>query len=127
MTNPRTVEHTEAFAELGRTRFSETDLPTALANVAEPTVPGADDVLVTLVGAGSTHTAEFAGQRATTVDEWQYQQGHGPCPAAADANITVTVRVRHQTARLRRGRSHSGRDAGYAASPWPTRGWRTAR
>jgi GAF domain-containing protein len=26
-----------------------------------------------------------------TVDEWQYQQGHGPCLAAAAANITVTV------------------------------------
>jgi GAF domain-containing protein len=89
------MEHTEAFAELGRIRFSETDLATALAKVAElakQTIPGADDVSVTLVGAGGAHTAAFTGQRATTVDEWQYQQGHGPCLAAAAANITVTVR-----------------------------------
>jgi GAF domain-containing protein len=94
MTNPEAMEPTDAFAELGRIRFSETDLPTALAKVADlakQTIPGADDVSVTLVGAGGAHTAAFTGPRATTVDEWQYQQGHGPCLAAAAANVTVTV------------------------------------
>ncbi len=60
MTNPRAMEHTEAFAELGRIRFDETDLPTALAKVAElaeRTIAGADEVSVTLVGAGGAHTA----------------------------------------------------------------------
>jgi GAF domain-containing protein len=46
---------------------------------------------ITLVGPGGAHTAAFTGPRAMTVDEWQYQQGHGPCLAAAAANITVTV------------------------------------
>ncbi len=94
MTNPRTMRPTEAFAELGRIRYDETDFATVtakLAELAKRTIPGADDVSITLVGAGGAHTAAFAGQRAMTVDEWQYQHGHGPCVAAAAANITVTV------------------------------------
>ena len=94
MTDPQAIKSTDAFAELGRINFSETDVATALtkvANLAQRTIPGADDVSITLVGAGGAHTAAFTGQRAMTVDEWQYQQGHGPCLAAAAANITVTV------------------------------------
>ncbi len=94
MTISRAVETTDAFVELGRIRFSETDLPTALAKVADLarcTIPGADDVSVTLVAAEGVHTAAFTGRRAMTVDEWQYQRGLGPCLAAAAANITVTV------------------------------------
>jgi GAF domain-containing protein len=95
MTDPQATKPTEAFAELGRIHFSETDVCTALAKVADVakrSVPGADDVSITLVGPGGAHTAASTGQRAVTVDEWQYQQGHGPCLAAAAANITVTVR-----------------------------------
>jgi GAF domain-containing protein len=94
MTDPQATKPTEAFAELGRIDFRETDLATALTKVADlarRSVPGADDVSVTLVGPGGAHTAAFTGQRALTVDEWQYQQGHGPCLAAAAANLTVTV------------------------------------
>jgi GAF domain-containing protein len=85
---------TDAFAELGRINFRETDLATALAKVADlakRTISGADEVSITLVGAGGAHTAAYTGERAVTVDEWQYQQGHGPCLAAAAATITVTV------------------------------------
>jgi len=94
MTEPQAMKPTDAFAELGRIKFSETDFTTVLATVArlaERTVPGADDVSITLVGAGGAYTAAFTGERAMTVDDWQYQQGHGPCLAAAAANITVTV------------------------------------
>src|SRR3954452_17567068 len=94
MTDPQAMKPTDAFAELGRIKFSETDFATVLATVArlaERTIPGADDVSITLVGAGGAYTAAFTGERAMTVDEWQYQQGHGPCLAAAAANITVTV------------------------------------
>jgi GAF domain-containing protein len=94
MTDPQAMKPTDAFAELGRIRFSETDFATVLARVADiakRTIPGADDVSITLVGPGGAHTAAFTGERAMTVDEWQYQQGHGPCLAAAAANITVTV------------------------------------
>jgi GAF domain-containing protein len=94
MTDPQIMKPTDAFAELGRIKFSETDFATVLATVAglaERTIPGAEDVSITLLGAGGAHTAAFTGERALTVDEWQYQQGHGPCLAAAAANITVTV------------------------------------
>jgi GAF domain-containing protein len=94
MTDPQAIKSTDAFAELGRINFSETNLATALATVADlakRTISGADEVSITLVGAGGAHTAAYTGERAMTVDEWQYQQGHGPCLAAAAANITVTV------------------------------------
>jgi GAF domain-containing protein len=94
MTDPQAMTSTDAFAELGRINFNETDLATALAKVADlakRTISGADEVSITLVGAGGAHTAAYTGERAVTVDEWQYQQGHGPCLAAAAANITVTV------------------------------------
>jgi GAF domain-containing protein len=94
MTDPQAIKSTDAFAELGRIDFSETNLATALATVADlakRTISGADEVSITLVGAGGAHTAAYTGERAMTVDEWQYQQGHGPCLAAAAANITVTV------------------------------------
>jgi GAF domain-containing protein len=93
MTDAQARPH-EAFAELGRIRFGETEFAAALAKVADlarRTIPGADDVSITLVGTEGAHTAAFTGQRAMTVDEWQYQQGHGPCLAAAAANLTVTV------------------------------------
>jgi GAF domain-containing protein len=94
MTDAQAMRPTDAFAELGRIRFSDTDFATVLATVADlakRTIPGADDVSITLVGAEGAHTAAFTGERAMTVDEWQYHQGHGPCLAAAAANITVTV------------------------------------
>jgi GAF domain-containing protein len=94
MTDPQDLRPTDAFDELGRIRFDETSFTEVLAKVAQlakRTIHGADEVSVTLLGAGGAHTAAFTGERAVTVDEWQYQQGHGPCLAAAAANITVTV------------------------------------
>jgi GAF domain-containing protein len=94
MTEPQPIKPTDAFAELGRIDFRETDVATALTKVADlarRSIPGADDVSITLVGAGGAHTAAFTGHPAMTIDEWQYQQGHGPCLAAAAANITVRV------------------------------------
>jgi GAF domain-containing protein len=94
MTEPQTMTSADAFADLGRINFSETDVATALAKVADlakRTISGADEVSITLVGAGGARTAAYTGERAATVDEWQYRQGHGPCLAAAAANITVTV------------------------------------
>ena len=73
MTDPQTMRPTDAFAELGRIRFSDTDLATVLAKVADlakRTISGADDVSITLVGADGAHTAAFSGERAMTVDEW---------------------------------------------------------
>ncbi len=94
MTNPQAMQPTDAFAELGRIKYDETDFATVsakLAKLAKRAIPGTDDVSITLVGPGGAYTAAFTGQRAMTVDEWQYQQGNGPCLAAAAAIITVTV------------------------------------
>jgi GAF domain-containing protein len=94
MTDSHGMKSTEAFAELGRINFRETDFAAVIARVADiakRTIPGADDVSITLVGPGGAQTAAFTGERAVMVDEWQYQHGHGPCLAAAAANITVTV------------------------------------
>jgi len=94
MTDAQTVKPTDAFAELGRIKFHETHFVEVLAKVAEfakRSITGADEVSITLVGAGSARTAAFTGELAVVADEWQYQQGHGPCLAAAAANITVTV------------------------------------
>ena len=62
-----------------------------MADQARRSIPGADRVSITLVGPDGAHTAASTGPPAMTVDEWQYQQGHGPCLAAAAATITVTV------------------------------------
>jgi GAF domain-containing protein len=94
MTDSNIMKSTDAFAELGRINFRDTDFVAVLARVADiakRTIPGADEVSVTLVGPGGAQTAAFTGERAVMVDEWQYQDGHGPCLAAAAANITVTV------------------------------------
>ncbi|TQJ23709.1 GAF domain-containing protein [Micromonospora sp. A202] len=83
-----------AFAELGRIKFSETDFSGVLSRVAGSAtraVPGADQVSITLVGAGGAHTAAFTGELALMLDEAQYEQGHGPCLLAAAATTTVHV------------------------------------
>ena len=65
MTDPRITEHSDAFAELGRIDFNTTDVATALTKVADlarSSVPGADDVSITLLGPVGAHTAAFTGQ-----------------------------------------------------------------
>nr|WP_296067516.1 GAF and ANTAR domain-containing protein [uncultured Actinoplanes sp.] len=84
----------DAFAELGRIRFSETDFEgvlTLVAELAKRTIPAAGEVSVTLLGAGGAYTPACTGETALTLDNWQYEYGHGPCLTAAAAAITVTV------------------------------------
>ncbi|MEV4536516.1 GAF and ANTAR domain-containing protein [Asanoa sp. NPDC049518] len=88
------LDATEAFGDLGRIKLSDTDLNGVLAKIAElarRTIPGAEDVSVTLVRGSGAHTAAFTGQLALTLDEWQYQQGAGPCLDAAAAATVVSV------------------------------------
>jgi hypothetical protein len=64
MTDPQAMTSTDAFAELGRINFRETELATALAKVADlarRTISGADEVSITLVGARGAHTAAYTG------------------------------------------------------------------
>jgi GAF domain-containing protein len=90
MTDSQPLDPTEAFGRLGRMRLGETDLKGVLAEVAslaKRTVPGADEVSVTLVANGRPYTAVYTGQLALTLDEWQYGKGHGPC---LDASASAT-------------------------------------
>jgi len=90
----RPVPTADAFAELGRITFTDTTfhgLLTRIAELAARAIPGADEVSVTLVGAGGAHTAAYTGQLAIALDEVQYEHGQGPCLTAAAANVTLHV------------------------------------
>jgi GAF domain-containing protein len=90
----RLLDPIEAFAELARTKLGDTDLAGILdkiAALAKRTVPGADEVSVTLVHGAGPHTAAFTGDLALTLDEGQYRNGRGPCLDAAAAGVTLTV------------------------------------
>lgn len=86
------LDPADAFAELGRIRLGETNLDGVLdqvAKLAEQTIPGVDEVSVTLVRGADAHTAAFTGQLAMDLDEWQYEHGYGPC---LEASRTAGVR-----------------------------------
>jgi GAF domain-containing protein len=94
MTSPEPLDPTASFAELGRIKLSETTLDEILSRVAElakRSLPGASEVSVTLVRGDNAHTAGFTGELALILDEWQYEQGHGPCLAASAAAETLSV------------------------------------
>ncbi|MFI7542087.1 ANTAR domain-containing protein [Actinoplanes sp. NPDC049599] len=83
----------EAFARIGRIKFGETGLDDVLqivADLAKATVPGADEVSVTLVRDTRATTAARTGELALALDEAQYGHGDGPCLDAA-AGITTLV------------------------------------
>ncbi len=94
MTPPEPLDPTAAFADLGRIKLSETPLDKVLSRVAElakRSLPGASEVSVTLIRGHDAHTAAFTGRLALNLDEWQYQQGHGPCLDASAAAATLSV------------------------------------
>ena len=95
MADKQPMDPTVAFAELGRIKLGETDLQSVLGQVAETakrTIPGASEVSVTLVrGRKNAHTAAFTGELALTLDEVQYEHGHGPCLDAAATPATLSV------------------------------------
>ncbi len=88
------MDPAEAFTELGRVKLSETDLHGVLdtiAGLAERTIPGADEVSVTLVRDDKAHTAAFTGELALRLDESQYESGHGPCLGASAGAVSISV------------------------------------
>jgi GAF domain-containing protein len=88
------LDASEAFAELGRIKLSETNLDGVLHRVAElakRTIVGADEVSVTLVRGDGPYTAAYTAQLALTADEWQYREHGGPCLDAAAGAGTVSV------------------------------------
>ena len=64
---------------------------TRVARVAKDTVPGADEVTVTLVHRDHPSTAAYTGDLALGLDERQYAEGYGPCLQAARSGETQLV------------------------------------
>jgi len=83
-----------AFAELGRMLLGEKPLVEVLREVcrlALATIPGVDEVSITLVEDDRTRTAAFTGSLAATLDERQYDAGFGPCLDAAQSGDVVRI------------------------------------
>jgi GAF domain-containing protein len=94
MTHLETMDPHQAFAELGRIRLADIDIDALLnkiAQLAKSTIPGADEVSVTLLHGDSPQTAAFTGELARALDEKQYERGYGPCLDAADTTTTQLV------------------------------------
>jgi GAF domain-containing protein len=88
------VEPKQAFFELARLDLGVLTLTEVLARVAslaEATVPGADEVSVTLLEGDSARTVAFTGDLAVHLDERQYQRGFGPCMDAALSGDVITI------------------------------------
>jgi GAF domain-containing protein len=106
-------------AELSRIALADDGLTAALrriTDIAQRTVPQADDVSVTLLDErGKGKTVAFSGQLAVQLDERQYENGFGPCLDAAATGQTVVVDAADPTspyaeftaACLRAGITHS--------------------
>jgi len=63
-----------------------------VARLAASTIPGVDEVSLTLVNeVDKTQTAAFSGSLAATLDERQYESGFGPCLAAAQKGSVVRI------------------------------------
>ncbi|MFF5175650.1 GAF and ANTAR domain-containing protein [Micromonospora sp. NPDC000089] len=89
-----TVDPADAFVELGRIRLDETNLEGMLQRVAElanRSIPGARDVSVTLIRGRAARTVTSTGELALRLDEWQYEQQHGPCLDASASGDHISV------------------------------------
>ena len=88
------IDPNAAISELGQIKFGETDLSGVLSQVSElarRTIPGAEEVSVTLLKQEGAHTAAFSGEMALRLDELQYEYEQGPCLEAAKEAAVVSV------------------------------------
>src|SRR5215218_1274627 len=86
----------EALRELSLGLLDEASLGSFLervASVATRSVPGADQVSVTLMKTDGSQprSVAFTGDLAVTLDERQYEAGYGPCLNAAETGMTVAI------------------------------------
>jgi GAF domain-containing protein len=89
----------EAFEQLGRIVLTDAPLErvmTRIGELARASVPGADEVSVTLVEHGRPRTVAFTNSLAVHLDERQYARGFGPCTDAAISGQTIEI---HDTLR----------------------------
>jgi GAF domain-containing protein len=94
MTDSQPLDPIEAFGRLGRIKLADTDLKGVLnevADLAKRTIPGADEVSVTLIGKKEARTAAYTGRLALNLDELQYAAGHGPCIDASAKAATMSL------------------------------------
>jgi len=94
MADDELLDPIEAFAEIGRIRLSDTNIDGVLnhlARLAKRTIPGVADVSVTLSRGGPAYTAAFSGDLALSLDETQYEQGHGPCLTALASGEVLSI------------------------------------
>jgi GAF domain-containing protein len=88
------IDPVAVFAELGRTKLNEVSLDDVLGRVAalaKQTLPGADEVSITLVREHGPHTAAYTGDLALHLDERQYEHLRGPCLQAAAEKTIISV------------------------------------
>jgi GAF domain-containing protein len=88
------AEATTAFRALGRMKIGEMHLRGVLASIAEiaqDTVPGAEEVSITLVNGRTAQTAGSTGELANGLDDYQYREGGGPCLDASARQSTVSA------------------------------------
>jgi GAF domain-containing protein len=94
LTQQLPLDPMQALTELGRVDLATMDLHDVMSRVSEltkSTIPGADEVSVTLVKDGKATTAAFTGELAMQLDEQQYKSGYGPCLDAAEAGETIVI------------------------------------
>ena len=94
MTDSQPLDPIEAFGRLGRIKLADTDLKGVLdevAHLARRTIPGAEEVSVTLIDGKEAYTAAYTGQLALDLDELQYGRGYGPCLDASAAATTLSL------------------------------------
>ena len=85
-----------AFVQLARIPLDRWTLNQVLSQVAElakATIPGADEVSVTLVDERGTdaRSVAFTGDLASQLDERQYERGFGPCMDASLGAASILV------------------------------------
>ena len=83
-----------AFAELALITVDTAPPEQTLRRVTElakQTLPGVEDVSLTMIEHGQPRTIVFTGPLAVDLDERQYELGFGPCLDAAKTGQTITV------------------------------------
>ena len=91
---PAALQPQDAFDELARITLADHDLAAVMEKMAvltKRTVPGADEVSVTLVERDQARTVAWTGQLALDLDERQYERGYGPCLDGIAAGEPVHV------------------------------------
>jgi GAF domain-containing protein len=62
-----------------------------VTHVAERSIPGAEEVSVTLIRGDKPFTAAYTGSLALAADELQYERGYGPCVDAGCAGVVLRI------------------------------------